>query len=114
MSGRGNDGVLENGAVRSADGFFGSALGVWLFALLRQLGQIDLVISLCYVVFLGIVGGLMFVESLGTLVRRRNRPGTFSKRHRHLWLLRGSQPRTRDQSQRCHPRAYRASGELRS
>jgi len=82
---RGNVDV-RMGMVLVAGGFMGSALGVWLFAMLRQVGQIDLVISLCYVVFLGTVGGLMLVESLGTLVRRRTRPGTFSKRHRHLWL----------------------------
>ena len=34
------------GMVLVAGGFVGSGLGVWLFALLRQLGQIDLVISL--------------------------------------------------------------------
>ena len=52
---RGNVDV-RMGAVLVAGGFVGSAFGIWLFALLRQLGQIDLVISLCYVVFLGTVG----------------------------------------------------------
>jgi len=82
---RGNVDV-RMGMVLVVGGFVGSAFGVWLFAILRQLGQIDLVISLCYVVFLGIVGGLMLVESLGTWFRQRTRPGAFSKRHRHLWL----------------------------
>jgi uncharacterized membrane protein YfcA len=82
---RGNVDV-RMGMVLVLGGFFGSAFGVWLFAILRQLGQIDLVISLCYVVFLGTVGGLMLVESVGSWFRRRTRPGAFSKRHRHLWL----------------------------
>ncbi len=82
---RGNVDV-RMGMVLVVGGFFGSAFGVWLFAILRQLGHIDLVISLCYVAFLGTVGGLMLVESLGTWFRQRSRPGAFSKRHRHLWL----------------------------
>jgi uncharacterized protein len=77
---------LRMGMVLVAGGFVGSAFGVWLFALLRQGGQIDVVISLCYVVFLGTVGMIMLVESLGAWFRRRTRPGTFTKRHRHLWL----------------------------
>jgi uncharacterized membrane protein YfcA len=83
---RGNVDV-RMGGVLVAGGFVGSAFGIWLFALLRQLGQIDLVISLCYVVFLGTVGCLMFVESVRAWFRmhRRGGPG-FSKRHRHLWL----------------------------
>ena len=67
---RGNFDV-RMGMVLVAGGFVGSGFGVWLFALLRQLGQIDLVISLCYVVFLGTVGAVMLVESLGSWVRRR-------------------------------------------
>jgi uncharacterized protein len=82
---RGNVDV-RMGMVLVVGGFIGSAFGVWLFALLRQVGQIDLVISLCYVLFLGTVGGIMLVESVGTWFRRRSRPGTFTRRHRHLWL----------------------------
>ena len=40
------------------------AAGVALFTLLRRIGQLDLVVSLLYVVFLGGVGGLMLVESI--------------------------------------------------
>jgi uncharacterized membrane protein YfcA len=77
---------MRMGLVLIAGGFFGSALGVWLFGLLRQLGQIDLVISLSYLIFLGTVGVLMLIESLRALLRRRMRPGAFTKQHRHLWL----------------------------
>jgi uncharacterized membrane protein YfcA len=38
------------------------------------------------VIFLGTVGVIMLVESLGAWFRRRSRPGTFTRRHRHLWL----------------------------
>ncbi len=82
---RGNVDV-RMGMVLVVGGFVGSGFGVWLFAVLRQVGQIDLVISLCYVIFLGTVGGIMLVESVASWFRRRSRPGTFTRRHRHLWL----------------------------
>jgi uncharacterized membrane protein YfcA len=83
---RGNVDV-RMGMVLVVGGFVGSAFGVWLFALLRQLGQLDLVISLAYVLFLSTVGGLMLVESLRAWFRaRRARGNTFTRRHRHLWL----------------------------
>ena len=64
---RGNVDV-RMGMVLVAGGFVGSGFGVWLFALLRRVGQIDLVISLGYVLFLGTVGGIMLVEFGGRLV----------------------------------------------
>lgn len=50
-------------------GLFGSSIGVWLFALLKSLGQIDLVISLTYVIFLGSVGSFMAIESIKALFK---------------------------------------------
>ncbi|HVH79275.1 MAG TPA: sulfite exporter TauE/SafE family protein [Stellaceae bacterium] len=67
-------------------GLAGSVLGVWLFTLFAKLGQIELVISLCYVVLLGVLGTMMGIESVRTILRRR-RPGmTLRKLHRHTWL----------------------------
>ena len=48
-------------------GLFGTGAGVWLFAIMRHAGQMDLVVSLTYVPMLGIVGGIMLQESLKTL-----------------------------------------------
>ncbi|TBW37150.1 sulfite exporter TauE/SafE family protein [Siculibacillus lacustris] len=48
-------------------GMAGSGVGVWVFAALRRFGQLDLVIALCYVVFLGSVGAFMVGESLRAL-----------------------------------------------
>ncbi|WP_299437310.1 sulfite exporter TauE/SafE family protein [uncultured Rhodospira sp.] len=75
------------GGVLLVGGLLGSTAGVWLFAVLQRLGQIDLAISLSYVVFLGIVGGLMFVESLQAVVRSRRR-GSRSRNGagRHSWI----------------------------
>lgn len=63
------------GLVMLAGGMVGSGLGVFLFAQLQRLGQIDLVISLLYVVLLGLVGGSMLVESLLSLIRRPRASG---------------------------------------
>ena len=59
------------GLVLTIGGFLGSTAGVHLFTFLQQLGQIDLVIKLTYVFCLGIIGMLMFVESLKTLRRSK-------------------------------------------
>ena len=48
-------------------GLIGTLFGVWLFAAMRRQGQMDLIVSLSYVVLLGSVGGLMLKESLATL-----------------------------------------------
>ena len=62
---------FKMGAVLLNGGFLGSPAGVALFAFLRTVGQIDLVIRLCYVVFLGIIGALMLYESVRTIMRAR-------------------------------------------
>ncbi len=77
---------FKMGGVLLAGGVLGSALGVWLFKLLRGVGQIDLAISLCYVVFLGIVGALMMAESLRALLRKRKGVARRGKLHRHTWI----------------------------
>ncbi|MCY4230470.1 MAG: sulfite exporter TauE/SafE family protein, partial [Alphaproteobacteria bacterium] len=77
---------FKMGLVLLAGGVLGSTLGVWMFKLLRGLGQIDLVISLCYVVFLGIVGSLMMAESLRALLRKRRGVARRGKLHRHTWI----------------------------
>src|SRR5580693_8188103 len=53
--------------VMLAGGICGTGFGVWLFAVMRRAGQMDLVVSLSYVVLLAIVGGIMLNESLATL-----------------------------------------------
>ena len=59
------------GAVLTGGGLIGSVIGVWVFNLLKQSGHIDLTISLGYVIFLGIVGGFMMIESLPGVLNRR-------------------------------------------
>ena len=67
-------------------GILGSFLGVQVFRLLTQLGQIDLVIKLSYVGLLGTIGGLMMIEAV-TALRRRKHGGTVKlKRRNHNWM----------------------------
>lgn len=82
---------LRMGTVLLAGGLVGAALGVQIFAALKQIGQVDLLVRLCYVVFLGVIGGLMFVESL-VAIRRANKPGGPPRKRRqrgwvHTWPL---------------------------
>ena len=56
------------GGLLLAGGLVGSLASVKLFGLLRAIGQLDLVISLSYVVLLGGVGAAMLIEGMRTLV----------------------------------------------
>jgi uncharacterized membrane protein YfcA len=53
-------------------GVFGTIFGVWLFALMRRQGQMDLIVSLTYVILLGVIGFIMLRESLATLKAYRS------------------------------------------
>ncbi|NIZ02507.1 sulfite exporter TauE/SafE family protein [Thalassospira lucentensis] len=79
---------LKMGLVLLFGGIFGSTVGVWVFAWLRSLGQIDLVISLCYVIFLGIIGGMMLFEASRAIFRTRRKGGGIrrSKKHQHSFI----------------------------
>lgn len=61
---------LRMGLLLTIGGVVGSTLGVWVFARLKALGQVDLLISIFYVFFLGLIGGLMLWESVRALQRR--------------------------------------------
>ncbi len=76
---------LRMGTVLLVGGLIGAALGVQLFNFLKSLGQVDLLVKLCYVVFLGIIGGLMFIESLRA-IRRAKKTGGVPTRKKHNWV----------------------------
>ena len=77
---------FKMGAVLLAGGVFGSSVGVFLFALLQKIGQIDLVIKLSYVMFLGIIGALMLMESVRAILRARQPGAKRGKLHQHNFL----------------------------
>lgn len=75
------------GTVLLAGSVVGALLGVIVFAWLRELGQLDLIVSLLYVVFLGVIGGLMLLESLRAMRRNRlGRPVAMRKPGQHYWV----------------------------
>ena len=53
-------------------GLAGTVFGVWLFALMRRQGQMDLIVALTYVVMLGSIGIIMLRESLTALKAYRS------------------------------------------
>jgi uncharacterized protein len=80
---RGNVDV-KMGVILIIGGLVGSTVGVQIFTLLKAIGQVDLVIMLCYVVFLGAIGLLMLVESIRAM--RRRAENRLRKLHQHTWL----------------------------
>ncbi|MEM7487923.1 MAG: sulfite exporter TauE/SafE family protein [Pseudomonadota bacterium] len=78
---------LRMGTVLLIGGLIGAAAGVQVFAILRELGQVDLLVRLCYVLFLGVVGGLMFIESVGAVRRARAAgPAPRIERRQRGWI----------------------------
>ncbi len=75
---------FKMGTVLLVGGLIGAALGVQIFNALKAIGQVDLLVRLSYVVFLGIIGSLMFVESLNAL--RKSRGGSPPQRKKHNWV----------------------------
>jgi len=84
---RGNVDV-KMGAILLVGALSGSWFGVWLFGKLRQFGQIDLVISLSYVILLGSIGSLMLVEGVKALSESRKGMPRVQNRgpYRHIWM----------------------------
>lgn len=80
---------IKLGMMLLVGGLVGSTIGVWIFAILRELGQADLIVSLLYVGFLGTVGGLMMVESLRAMSRARSgAPVSMRRPGAHNWVHR--------------------------
>src|SRR5689334_3738662 len=77
---------FKMGTILLAGGVLGSLLGVIVFGLLRRMGQIELVINICYILLLGALGALMLIES-GRAILRQRRPGVSRRKlHQHTWM----------------------------
>ncbi|MGN7771714.1 sulfite exporter TauE/SafE family protein [Phyllobacterium ifriqiyense] len=80
---------VKLGSLLVIGGIVGAGIGIYVFVLLRELGQLDLIVSLLYVVFLSTIGGLMLYESVQAM--RRTRAGqlaTLKKPGQHNWVHR--------------------------
>jgi len=63
---------FKMGTILLLGGIIGSFIGIELFVLLKNLGQIDLIISLSYVILLGSIGTLIFIEGMRSMIAHRN------------------------------------------
>ncbi|HBG98060.1 MAG TPA: permease [Rhodobacteraceae bacterium] len=80
---------VKMGTVLLTGGLAGSALGVWLFRRLAEQGQVELLVKLSYVLFLGTIGGLMLIESLRARARARKPAAPKAPpRRSHGWVQR--------------------------
>ncbi len=78
---------LTMGTVLLLGGVLGSAIGVQMVKVLRQAGQFELFVTLSYVTFLGIIGSLMFIESINAIRQARSgQTGSGRKPGQHGWI----------------------------
>lgn len=77
---------FKMGLILVGGGVPGSFAGVYLVSLLKDTGQVDLVIKLAYVLLLGTIGLLMLQESVRTLLKARRKTVTRPKPTQHYWL----------------------------
>lgn len=81
------DGVdYHMGAVLVAGGAVGSVIGGFLFRLLQEVGQIDTVVTVMYVLMLGGIGIVMARDAIGAIVAqwRGQKPPGGGRRHHPL------------------------------
>ena len=68
-------------------GVVGSTVGVNLFKILRIFGQIDIVIQMLFLIFLGFIGFSMAFESAKTTITKyRTTSSIRTKLHQHSWI----------------------------
>ncbi len=78
---------LKLGLFLTLSGIIGSAIGVWVYGALRGIGQLDVVIALSYVAFLGTIGMLMVVEAVrAILAKQRGTPLPVRRPGQHSWI----------------------------
>ncbi len=68
-------------------GVIGSTVGVNLFKILRAYGQIDIVIQMLFLIFLGFIGFSMAFESAKTTITKYRTTSIIrTKLHQHSWI----------------------------
>jgi uncharacterized membrane protein YfcA len=78
---------LALGLMLLAGGILGTAVGVWLFTVLRAVGQLDLTIGVSYVLLLTSVGALMINESVRAIIREHHgKPAMPRRGGSHTWV----------------------------
>lgn len=77
---------IQMGIILLIGGIIGAAVGVQIFAIIKQAGQVDTLVRICYVVLLGFIGFLMLIESLRVILRVRQKKVIRRKLHYHNWI----------------------------
>ena len=68
-------------------GVLGSTVGVNIFKILKGIGQIDIVIQMLFIIFLGAIGLSMAFESARTTIRKYRTTSIIrTKLHQHSWI----------------------------
>lgn len=67
------------GTIMLIGGFIGSVIGIGFFKFIQYLGQIDLIISMLYIVLLGSIGLMMLFESLFTMMKKKTMKSEFNR-----------------------------------
>ena len=77
---------FKMGFVLIIGGAGGSYVGAWIFTMLKASGQVDLMIALAYVLFLGLIGAMMFWESVKVIIRNYKGEAPTVKRRVRTWV----------------------------
>ena len=78
---------IKMGIFLLAGGIAGSIVGVNLFKILREFGQIDVIIQLLFLFFLGFIGLSMLFESTRTTIKKYRTTSLIrTKLHQHSWI----------------------------
>lgn len=67
------------GTIMLVGGIGGSLVGIVFFQFIKYLGQMDLIISLLYIVLLGSIGIMMLFESVFTMFRKKSVKSEFNR-----------------------------------
>jgi len=78
---------IKMGIFLLAGGIAGSIVGVNLFKILREFGQIDVIIQLLFLIFLSLIGFSMLFESTRTTIKKYRTTSLIrTKLHQHSWI----------------------------
>ena len=78
---------IKMGIILLLGGIVGSTIGVNIFKMLMKYGQIDLIIQLLFLIFLGLIGFSMLFESAKTTIKKYRTTSTIrTKLHQHSWI----------------------------
>jgi len=67
-------------------GIIGTILGIFTFSYFKEIGKIDLIISLSYMYVLATIGTLMLIEGVAAIDRARKKIFLKKKLHSHYWI----------------------------